>query len=811
MTLLNIFFFSHYLLFANLLTQLKQFPTTIIPDIAVALVFGSTACLIGYKAYYRQFFSHSKLFTLFIALLVTFSLISILDIASLYIPLARVQGGIKLLSAAIAIWTTRELIANTLQTLSPSHRTSSANKSQLVNQEIEGSRQQESGWLANQKTLNNIFKYSLIGKAILTPDEDWIRVNPAFCKILGYSEADLLQTNLRNITYPEDLAADQHYRDQLLSGEISACHVEKRYCHKQGHIVWVSLSLSLVRDSIGQPLYLMAEIDNISEHKQVETDLKLIIGQLNLAIKDRSTELDTAYSNLKKSAAQYQDLYDNAPDMYLSVDVDSTKILRCNQTLMKELGYSYPELVGRSVIDLYHPDSRSDAKESFQTFLEKGEVRNGNLLVQRKDGTTLNVSLNAQGFRDQQGKLKYSRSSWRDISERKRLENQLKQMNAELEERVKNRTLALQIAVQSLKESESRLELALEASGDGWWDWNILTDETSWSTQFYQILGYELEELPSSFKTWQSWTHPDDLPRIKTLLKKHLQDSSIPYVFDYRVRTKSEQWKWISAMGKVVAWNDRGEPLRMVGMHHDISDRKQAEQELQRINSELIRSNQELGHFAYVASHDLQEPLRKIGSFTDLLADRYQGQLDETADRYIRYITDGAMRMQGLIDDLLNYSRVGRAELKVQPTALSSILEKVKSDLEKVIEKRQVEIIIDSLPTVAVDPVLMGQVFQNLISNAIKYCQADRPSIHIRATQDQKFWTISVQDNGIGINPQFTDRIFVIFQRLHHREEYSGTGIGLAICKKLVERHGGQIWVDSEEGKGANFSFTLPK
>lgn len=811
MTLLNIFFLSYYLLFANLSIQLEQFPFTIIPDIAIALVFGSTAFLIGYIAYCHQFFSHPKLFTLFIALLVTFSLISILDIASLYIPLARVQGGIKLLSAAIAIWTTREFIANTLQTLSPSHRTSSANKSQLVNQEIKGSRQQESVWWENQQTLNNIFEYSLIGKAILTPDEDWIRVNPAFYKILGYSEADLLQTNLRNITYPEDLAADQHYRDQLLSGEILACRVEKRYCHKQGHIVWVSLSLSLVRDSMGQPLYLIAEIDNISEHKQVETDLKLIIGQLNLAIKDRSTELDTAYSNLKKSAAQYQDLYDNAPDMYLSVDVDSTKILRCNQTLMKELGYSYPELVGRSVIDLYHPDSRSDAKKSFQTFLEKGEVRNGNLLVQRKDGTTLNVSLNAQGFRDQQGKLKYSRSSWRDISERKRLENQLKQMNAELEERVKNRTLALQIAVQSLKESESRLELALEASGDGWWDWNILTDETSWSTQFYQILGYELEELPSSFKTWQSWTHPDDLLRIKTLLKKHLQDPSIPYVFDYRVRTKSEQWKWISAMGKVVAWNDQGEPLRMVGMHHDISERKQAEQELQRINSELIRSNQELGHFAYVASHDLQEPLRKIGSFTDLLADRYQGQLDETADRYIRYITDGAMRMQGLIDDLLNYSRVGRAELKVQPTALSSILEKVKSDLEKVIEKRQVEIIIDSLPTVAVDPVLMGQVFQNLISNAIKYCQADRPRIYIRATQDQKFWTISVQDNGIGINPQFTDRIFVIFQRLHHREEYSGTGIGLAICKKLVERHGGQIWVDSEEGKGANFSFTLPK
>lgn len=811
MTLFKIFYLSDSLLFANLLSQLEQFPTAIIPDIAIAFTFGGMAVLLGYMVFRHQPVTYPQLVSLFIALLATCSLNSILDIASPYIPIAGVQVGIKLLTLAIAIFASREFLADSTKILSQNTTPALVDENRVVKQELENCRQLEVERYKSQQILNHAFEYALIGKAILTPDGDWIRVNSALCEILGYTEAEILQTNFKSMTHPEDVALEQHYCDQLLSGEVLACRFDKRYYHKQGHIVWGRLSISLVRTPEDKPLYFIAQIDNISDRKQAEADLNLVIGQLKLAIEDRSTELDTAYSTLKKSAAQYQDLYDNAPDMYLSVDADSTKILRCNQTLMKELGYSYSEIVGCSVIDLYHPDFRTEAQNAFQTFLETGEARNVYLVVQRKDGTTMDVSLNAQGFRDQQGKVRYSRSSWRDISTRKRLENQLKRMNAELEERVENRTLALQIAIQSLKESESRLELALEASGDGWWDWNMLTDETSWSIQFYQMLGYEMEELPSSFQTWQSWTHPDDLPRMMALLEEHLQDQSIPYVFDYRTRTKSEQWKWISVMGKVVDCNDQGEPLRMVGMLHDISDRKQAEQELGRINTELVRSNQELGHFAYVASHDLQEPLRKIRSFTELLAERYQGRLDETADRYIRYITDGAARMQGLIDDLLSYSRVGRAELKVNPTALSSLVKEVQSDLEKVIEQRQVEMVIDSLPTVAVDPVQMRQVFQNLISNAIKYCQADRPSIHIRATQNKEFWAISVQDNGIGISPQFAERVFIIFQRLHHRGEYSGTGIGLAICKKIIERHGGEIWVDSEEGKGAIFSFTLPR
>ncbi|KAI9132234.1 PAS domain S-box protein [Acaryochloris sp. CCMEE 5410] len=812
MSLLGFFFSYTSLLIANLLGQQEPFPIALLPDITVALMFGGMACLLTSMAFRHQtFLSDSKPYGLLITFLGACSLIPVLDIVSLRIPIAGVQGGVKILTAVIGIWTAREYLATVPQGFSPSYPSSLIDEKQVLKQELDLTHQPVSGPDKSLELFNYAFEYALVGQAILSPDGEWIRINPAFCKILGYSEEELLHTTLGSLTHSEDLELEQQYFEQLLSGEIAVCQFEKRYFHKQGHFVWVLLSISLVRAPNHQPLYFIAQIDNISERKQIEADLKSVIKQLKLSIAEHSTELDKAYANLQRSAAQYQDLYDNAPDMYLSVDPETSKVLRCNQTLIKELGYSYPEIVGRSVIDLYHPDFRSEAKKAFQTFIDTGEIRNIYLVAQRKNGTTLDVSVNAQGFRDKQGKLQYSRSSWRDISERKRLENQLKQVNADLDEKVQNRTWALQVAVQSLKESQSRLELALEVSGDGWWDWNLFTDEVNWSDQFFQMLEYKSEELSPSLQTWQSLIHPDDLPRVMALRAEHLQDDAIPYVFDYRVRTKSGQWKWISAFGKVVDWNSQGEPLRMVGMHHDISDRKQAEQELQRINAELVRSNQELGHFAYVASHDLQEPLRKIGSFADLLADLYQGQLDEKADRYIRYITDGAVRMQGLIDDLLSFSRVGRAELKIEPTALSSLVDQVLTDLDKVIEQRHVEIVIDPLPTVVVDPVQMRQVFQNLISNAIKYCQADIPSIYINATQNQGLWTISVKDNGIGIDPQFNERIFIIFQRLHHREEYSGTGIGLAICKKIVERHGGRIWVDSEEGQGALFSFTLPR
>jgi len=218
----------------------------------------------------------------------------------------------------------------------------------------------------------------------------------------------------------------------------------------------------------------------------------------------------------------------------------------------------------------------------------------------------------------------------------------------------------------------------------------------------------------------------------------------------------------------------------------------------------------ELEQFAYVASHDLQEPLRMITSYTTLLAKRYQGKLDKDADEFISYAIDGAKRMHGLINDLLTYSRVGTRGKEKSPTNCETVLQTTLTSLNVAIEERRAVVTHDPLPTVMGDASQLGQLFQNLIGNGIKFQNSKPPVIHVSCKKEGPQWVFFVKDNGIGVDPQYAERIFVIFQRLHAREEYPGTGIGLAVCKKIVERHGGRIWVESKLGEGATFFFTIP-
>lgn len=239
------------------------------------------------------------------------------------------------------------------------------------------------------------------------------------------------------------------------------------------------------------------------------------------------------------------------------------------------------------------------------------------------------------------------------------------------------------------------------------------------------------------------------------------------------------------------------------------NDLVEARQKLEESVSELGRSNADLQQFAYVASHDLQEPLRMVSSYTQLIARRYKGKLDADADEFIAFAVDGANRMQRLILDLLAYSRVNTAGRQFEPTAMETVLKAALNNLTDAVKESQAIITHDPLPAVMGDDKQLAQLFQNLLSNAVKFGGAQPPRIHISAKQTDGEWLFSVRDHGIGLDPQYADRIFVIFQRLHTREEYPGTGIGLAICKKIVERHGGRIWVESELGKGATFYFTM--
>ncbi|MGZ5521339.1 MAG: sensor histidine kinase, partial [Halobacteriota archaeon] len=254
-----------------------------------------------------------------------------------------------------------------------------------------------------------------------------------------------------------------------------------------------------------------------------------------------------------------------------------------------------------------------------------------------------------------------------------------------------------------------------------------------------------------------------------------------------------------------------GQPAAFIIVARDVTERKQMEHQLDSILADLQRSNAELEQFAYVTSHDLQEPLRMITSYIQLIEEDYKGKIDADADQYIAFAVEGAKRMHTLINDLLAYSRVGTRGEPFLPTSMSSALSAAIANLDVAIEENHAVITHDELPTVLGDEAQLIQLFQNLLGNAIKFRSEGTPMIHVGVEETNDDWVFSVRDNGIGMDMKHAERIFVVFQRLHAREEYAGTGIGLAVVKKMVERHGGHIWVESEPANGSTFYFTLPK
>jgi PAS domain S-box-containing protein len=253
-----------------------------------------------------------------------------------------------------------------------------------------------------------------------------------------------------------------------------------------------------------------------------------------------------------------------------------------------------------------------------------------------------------------------------------------------------------------------------------------------------------------------------------------------------------------------------GQPTRVLALLADVSARKKIEAEHARRHRELERSNAELEQFAYVASHDLREPLRMIASYTDLLAEHFEGKLDARTERFLGYVREGAKRMQRLIDDLLAFSRLEARAQAHSPARADDALHHALADMRALIRDAEAQITHDILPTLLADPVQLEQLFQNIVHNAIKFRRAEPLRVHVSAEAVNDMWRFAVQDNGIGIEKQFCARIFRMFQRLHDRSKYDGSGIGLAMAKKIVERHGGEIWVESNPGQGSTFYFTLP-
>jgi len=510
-----------------------------------------------------------------------------------------------------------------------------------------------------------------------------VDANQTFCNMVGYTRDKLLGRPLSEITHAEDYGEGADYRNQLTRGAMKSATGEKRFVHKDGSVIWVQRTMSIVTDDAGKPQYVISVVENISKRKQVERR-QMVEHAVTLLLADAHSIAEA--------------------------------IPRVIQIMSETLGYAYG---ARWVLDpadrvLRCTESWCAAEPAVEEFCRK---------------STSSVETETPGKPGGLNRAVWSTAApvWiADVAQ---------------ETALKRRESAQQAGLRSA------FAFPIPVGG-----------------KFYGVMEFFGREVR---------------PRDERILEI--------------ARTVGHQ------IGQFIA-------------------RKQAEAALQEANEQLTvkaqqlsRSNAELEQFAYVASHDLQEPLRMIASYTQLILRRYGDRFDGDAREFMDFIVDGATRMKQLIEDLLAYSRVGTHGKAFRPTDSGAAVQKALANLRAAIESSTGTVTHDPLPTINADEFQLVQLFQNLIGNALKFKGTETPRVHISVNEQADTWTFGVKDNGIGIDGEYFDRIFMVFQRLHSRTDYPGTGIGLAICKKVVDRHGGRLWIESGVGSGSTFWFTVPK
>jgi PAS domain S-box-containing protein len=493
---------------------------------------------------------------------------------------------------------------------------------------------------------------------------------------------------------------------------------------------------------------------------------------------------------LRESEERFRQTFELAASGIAHVSLDG-KFVRVNRSLCEIFGYPERELIGRSVKDVSHPADR-DLTDPERARVRSGEIASAHFEKRylRGDGGTIWVDLAIALVRAADGEPRYEIAIFDDITERKEAER-------------------------ALRESEARFRSLTQLTSDWYWEQDAEFGLKFMSGRMGERTGLDA----GSYIGRKRWDQPalnlteEDWAAHRALLERHEPFHD----FQMQRPTPDGASRWVALSGEPI-FDEEGRFAGYRGVGQDITNRKRrgaalrrAHEDLERKATELERSNSELEQFAYVASHDLQEPLRMVSSYTQLVLRRYGDRLDGEAKEFMAYVVDGAARMKQLIEDLLAYSRVGTRGKEFKPVPLENAVRRAINNLRAAIEEAGAAVTYDALPTVVADDVQLAQLFQNLIGNALKFRAASVPRIHVSAKELETEWEFAVRDNGIGIEPQYFERIFMVFQQLHTKGEFPGTGIGLAICKKVAERHGGRIWVESKPGEGSAFHFTLPK
>jgi PAS domain S-box-containing protein len=477
-------------------------------------------------------------------------------------------------------------------------------------------------------------------------------------------------------------------------------------------------------------------------------------------------------------------------DVIWDWDFTTGKVLR-SQTFEQHFGFitKDQELSPSFWENLIHPDDRPEVQRNLKETLEgdsnywKAEFR-----VKDKAGNYHYIIDSGYILRDEKGKAIRMIGAIQEITKRKMAE----------------------LALASEKE---RLIRVIEGTEAGTWEWNIQTGETIFNSEWARILGYQLHELePISIQTLESLVHPEDLPIAQKNLENHFAGLSSFYQTEIRLKHKDGHWVWVLGRGRVMSKADDGSPLWMFGTQIDISEKKAKEEALEKLNKQLQSTNSELKAFASVASHDMREPLRMISSFLSLLQKKYAEKLDEKGNQYIDFAVGGAKRLSLLIEDLLEYSRIGFDPENKESVDTNKIIEAIIDINKQSIEEKGAQIKAENLPIIQAIRLPIQQLFHNLITNSLKFAKENStPIISIKCVELENFWQFIVEDNGIGIEEKEQDKIFEVMIRLHSKEKYEGSGMGLAICKKIVNQHGGEIWVESKIGVGTKFFFTIEK